>query len=307
MLEQLNEQVLSDGAHFEQSPMYQCVLLDRLLDCVNFTGNASGEGRINIYNVKKMDGKLRNYAERMLGHLKAIVWNDNSIPLLNDSANGIAPSPQMLFDYAYRLGLTWKEIPMSKCGYRKMQSERMEAIVDVGNITATYQPGHSHADTLNYELRIDGKPFVVDTGTSTYNKNQRRQYERSTIAHNCVSPAGKNSSEVWGGFRIGRRAKANIISEDVDQIVAAHDGFRKPCRRTFSMKEDAFIVEDEFEGSAVSYLFLAEGADITKVQTEGATKIEIEDVKYSTEYNRFRESKVMKIYFKNKLKYKILV
>ena len=32
---QLREQVLSDGAHYEQSPMYHCILLDRLLDCIN--------------------------------------------------------------------------------------------------------------------------------------------------------------------------------------------------------------------------------------------------------------------------------
>lgn len=33
-----------------------------------------------------------------------------------------------------------------------------------------YIPGHAHADTFNYELRIDGVPFIVDTGISTYNK-----------------------------------------------------------------------------------------------------------------------------------------
>lgn len=45
-----------------------------------------------------------------------------------------------------------------------------EAIVDVGDIRASYQPGHSHADTFNYELRIGGKPFVMDTGISTYER-----------------------------------------------------------------------------------------------------------------------------------------
>ena len=35
LLAQLDEQVLKDGAHYEQSPMYHCILLDRLLDCIN--------------------------------------------------------------------------------------------------------------------------------------------------------------------------------------------------------------------------------------------------------------------------------
>ena len=81
---------------------------------------------------------------------------------------------------------------MKECGYRKLCSTHLEAVVDVGNITATYQPGHSHADTFNYELRIDCRPFVVDTGISTYNKTARRQYERSTSAHNTVTVGNKD-------------------------------------------------------------------------------------------------------------------
>ncbi len=34
--QELKEQILPDGAHYEQSPMYHCILLDRLLDCYNF-------------------------------------------------------------------------------------------------------------------------------------------------------------------------------------------------------------------------------------------------------------------------------
>ncbi len=33
LIKELDEQILPDGAHFEQSPMYHCILLDRLLDC----------------------------------------------------------------------------------------------------------------------------------------------------------------------------------------------------------------------------------------------------------------------------------
>ena len=45
---------------------------------------------------------------------------------------------------------------------------------------ASYQPGHSHADTFNFELYIKNKPIIVDTGISTYENNQQRRYERST-------------------------------------------------------------------------------------------------------------------------------
>lgn len=289
LLAQLDEQVLKDGAHYEQSPMYHCILLDRLLDCINI----------------KSDNKLIDYAQRMMGHLESVKWGVGSLPLLNDSANGIAPTTSQLFYYAKCLGLKWKKIPMKECGYRKMLAGNMEAIVDVGNITATYQPGHTHADTFNYELHIDGKPFVVDTGISTYNKTERRQLERSTVAHNCVSPEGMNSSEVWGGFRVGKRCHTDITEDTEYLIDAVHDGFRKECRRRFEIKVSSFIVDDWYDGEAVSYIHLAEDVDEKRVKIEGALGVETKSWKYSTEYNRFIEGKVIEIRFKGHCRYTI--
>ena len=289
LMNQLKEQILPDGAHYEQSPMYHCILLDRLLDC------------INIRETKALVG----YAQKMLGHLESIIWADGTIPVLNDSANGIAPTPKQIFDYAKLIGLKWKKILMNECGYRKMLSGSMEAIVDVGNITATYQPGHTHADTFNYELHIDGKPFVVDTGISTYNKTERRQLERSTIAHNCVSPDCKNSSEVWGGFRVGKRCHVVITEDTGNVILVSHDGFGKECHRKFNIRDDSFSVEDWFDDEAVSYLHLAEGADEKRVKVEGALSVETKPWKYSTEYNRFIEGKVIEIRFKGHCRYSI--
>ena len=289
LIAQLKEQVLPDGAHFEQSPMYHCILLDRLLDCINI----------------KSDSELVGYAQRMLGHLESTACSDKTIPLLNDAANGIAPTPGQIFDYAKRLGLQWRELPLKESGYRKMFSGSLEAIVDVGNITATYQPGHTHADTFNYELRIEGQPFVVDTGISTYNKTERRQVERSTVAHNCVSVDGRDSSEVWGGFRVGRRCHTNITEDTKSVIDATHDGFEKPCRRRFGMNTDGFSVEDWYDGVAVSYIHLSEGADEKRVNIENAVSVELKPWKYSVEYNRFLEGKVIVIRFKDYLKYTI--
>lgn len=293
---QLEEQILPDGAHYEQSPMYHCILLDRLLDCINI-GLTSDDADFT--------DKLKVYAERMLGHLESVKWGVGDIPMLNDSANGIAPTTSQLFLYAKRLGLKWQKIPMKECGYRKMLAGNMEAIVDVGNITATYQPGHTHADTFNYELHIDGKPFVVDTGISTYNKTERRQLERSTVAHNCVSPDGKYSSEVWGGFRVGKRCHTEITKDTENVIEAVHDGFGKECRRKFEMKDGYFSVEDWFDGEAVSYIHLAKDADENRVKVVGALSVETKPWKYSTEYNRFIEGKVIEIRFKGHCRYTI--
>ena len=194
---------------------------------------------------------------------------------------------------------------MKESGYWKFQNEHLEAIVDVGNVTATYQPGHTHADTFSYELRIDGKPFIVDTGISTYNKTERRQDERSTEAHNAVSIDGRNSSEVWGGFRVGKRASVTLMNNKSAAIEANHNGFDKNCRRRFEINDGAFIVEDWYDGDAVSYIHLAEDVDEKRVKVEGALSIETKPWKYSTEYNRFIEGRVIEISFIGHCKYTI--
>ncbi len=309
---ELDEQILADGAHYEQSPMYHCILLDRLLDCCNFSFTNirfSGQERFNDF--------LRGKAVLMLGHLESIAYPDGTIPLLNDSANGIAPTPPLLRAYARRLGLKWEKKPMRECGYRRLKADGMEAVVDIGNITATYQPGHSHADTFNYELRLDGQPIVVDTGISTYNKTARRQYERSTAAHNTVTVDGKDSSEVWGGFRVGRRAKVQVARDEDNCLEATHNGYGRPCRRKFEMTQEGLLIEDSIDADAVSHIHLWKDEEVLsasdsevitthcRIGIKNAIKTAIKDENISTEYNRFHPAKVVDISFKGQLTYSI--
>lgn len=313
---ELDEQILSDGAHYEQSPMYHCILLDRLLDCYNISLNNirfAGQEQINAFLCKK--------AEMMLGHLENIIYENGDIPLLNDAAYGIAPTAVQLKEYAKRLDVVWKPKTLKECGYRKMKSEVMEAFIDVGNLTATYQPGHTHADTFNFELRLKGKPFIVDTGISTYDKTQRRQYERSTVAHNTVSVQGKDSSEVWGGFRVGRRAKVEILKDTNTLVEARHDGFGNKClhTRSFKMTTEGFFIYDQLScaASGCSRLHFAPHVEIISLQdntivtnmgevvTVGATQIKIIDEKVSMRYNEFNPIKVAEISFSQNLKIKI--
>lgn len=316
LINELKEQILADGAHYEQSPMYHCILLDRLLDCCNVSfNNPRFEEQLS------MNAFLREKASQMLGHLSAVAYNDLSFPLLNDSANGIAPTPRELFDYATRLSIEWGEMPMRECGCRKLCNEHIESIIDIGNITASYQPGHTHADTFNYELRIDGMPFIVDTGISTYNKTERRQYERSTKAHNTVSVDGKDSTEVWGGFRVAKRATVSVEQDESTKVKACHDGFGKGKlhHRSFEISSQSFMIKDTVANvqNAVSYIHFAPEVKIDKFENsyietsmakvfiEGAEKVEIVDDTISLEYNEFQSIKVAKISFVEEMSYTV--
>ena len=61
---------------------------------------------------------------------------------------------------------------MNDSGYRIIKNENFEILIDIGNIMASYQPGHSHADTFNFLLNYKGKEILVDSGISTYDNNK---------------------------------------------------------------------------------------------------------------------------------------
>ena len=316
LVRELKEQVLNDGCHYEQSPMYHCILLDRLLDCYNFS----------IHNERFQEQESLNkfmlqVAERMLGFLSEICYADGTYPMFNDSAEKIAPTPQEIFDYAQRLELKSRVCKLSDSGYRRMKSSTMEVFVDIGNIMASYQPGHSHADTFNYELRIYGIPFIVDTGISTYNKTTRRFYERSTVAHNTVSIGRKNSSEVWSGFRVGKQAKVSVKVDEDKQIFATHNGYGKCNRvsRLFDMLQESFVITDRVGSkNAVSYIHFAPNIDnivieedliktpLGDVRVKNFSKIELFKDCSSTEYHNLREIYVVAIHFSNECSYEIM-
>ena len=91
---------------------------------------------------------------KMLGWLSSVCFENGDIPLFNDAAFGISPSPVALFAYAKRLGLNFEKSGLSDSGYRKLVTNKFECLVDVSRVGPDYQPGHAHADTFTFELHI---------------------------------------------------------------------------------------------------------------------------------------------------------
>lgn len=228
---ELEEQILDDGAHFELTPMYHQIMFFRLLDCINLVKN-------NDFKNQELLNFLVSVACKMLSWLKNITFKNGEIPLLNDSAFGIAPSSSELFDYASRLDIKNMDLKFSESGYRKVEKDSYECVVDIGNIGPDYIPGHAHSDTFNFVVNFEDKPFIVDTGLSTYESNHRRTVERSTYSHNTVEVNKKDQSEVWGGFRVANRAKIINIEEKENKIKASHNGYKK---RVLSIQENGLL------------------------------------------------------------------
>lgn len=301
---ELNEQILDDGGHFELSPMYHQLMLYRLLDSINLLQNNH-----NSLVKESLLSFLEKKASLMLGWLKEISYNNGDIPLLNDSAKGIAPHSNKIFSYAEQLKLTTKKIDLHSSGYRKFKRENCEVVIDVGEIGASYLAGHAHADTLNFELRLNNKEFIVDTGISTYQINEQRDIERATSAHNTVVINDLNSSQVWDGFRVANRANIVDLQESKNQISGTHNGYKKDSvlhQRVFQLTEKELIIKDTLSKKVPAQYFLHFHPDITEEKirervSHEAGELTIKSYQYPLTYNKLVPAYYILIEFNKEL------
>jgi len=267
LVRELKEQVLNDGMHYERSPMYHQIILERLLDALNFAKATRDD----------LEAMIESYAVRMTG--LAMNWEDlDRIPMMQDSAYDIALTVPEVLNYSKNLlggDYPSRSNDLKDSGYRKLNSRSFSLFANVGSIGPSYQPGHAHADELNFELFYQGIPIIVDTGTSTYENNSRRYIERSTQSHNCIMVEDKNSSDVWSSFRVGKRAKVDLKKEN-PLIQAQSIGVNSNLRinRKWSITKDSFIIEDEY----LPNLFKAKGQlhfhpDISLVEAQKKTLV----------------------------------
>ncbi|MES2353821.1 MAG: alginate lyase family protein [Pseudomonadota bacterium] len=228
---EIKEQILVDGAHFELSPMYHSIILEDVLDLINL-----GRTYPSIIPDDFLDD-LRIAERRMRQWLTHLTHPDGDIAFFNDATFGIAASPAALDVYAMRLGgeiisaspegLTL--LPQS--GYVRLQRENVTLLFDTARVGPDHLPGHAHADTLSFELSWGDQRVLCNSGTSCYGTGIQRHWERSTAAHNTVVIAATDSSEIWAGFRVARRAyPMDLASGERNGILfvsAAHDGYRR--------------------------------------------------------------------------------
>lgn len=298
---ELDEQILDDGAHFELTPMYHQIMFFRLLDCINLVKN-------NDYKNQELLEFLQNKASNMLSWLENITFNNGDIPLLNDSAYEIAPTSNDLFDYASRLNIQSKKLNLTQSGYRKITLEDYECILDIGNIGPDYIPGHAHSDTFNFVINYKNKPFIIDTGLSTYETNQRRTTERSTQSHNTVEINGKDQSEVWGGFRVANRAKIIRFDEKQNSISASHDGYKKDGithTRNWIFENNKLTIKDTLTNKADAIARIHFHPNITKEMIIQSIKTNKEfsfnTYQYAPKFNTLIDAIVIEMPFETEL------
>lgn len=217
---QLTVQVLSDGGHYERAPAYHCQVLGDLIDIASLLRAAGQE----------VPAALPEAIMAMRRWLSAVLTPAGEVPLLNDGF----PVSQ---DLVARLVLGSRPPAGPLCllpetGLARATVGSWHVLADIGSPCPRELPAHAHADTLSCLVHVAGVPLLIDTGTSTYEVGAVRDRERSTGAHNTLEVDRRNSTEVWGAFRAGRRARVIGAAARVNAsarlvtVEAAHDGYR---------------------------------------------------------------------------------
>ncbi|WP_438710600.1 heparinase II/III domain-containing protein [Aquimarina muelleri] len=314
--EELKEQILKDGAHFELSPMYHQILSHRLLDSISLIKNNSWKKDVLITF-------LEEKAIVMLSWLTEVTYTNGDIPMVNDSTYNIAPQSKSLFQYAKEIGLIWEKIELNDSGYRMFSKKNYELFIDIGDVGPKYQPGHAHSDTFSFELYVKDKPIIVDPGISTYEKNELRLKERSTESHNTVKIGNQQQTQVWDGFRVAKRAKIIDIQEQKDFIEATHDGYKNLNllhTRKFYAEDSTITIKDILskKSEKEQIAFFHFHPDVKEIQIlkdeaylsneniritfgKEVEKIEEESYEYAFGFNKRKSAKKIKVFFNTRL------
>ncbi|MEO6096567.1 MAG: alginate lyase family protein [Fibrobacteria bacterium] len=255
LAEALQDQFLADGGHYELSPMYHAIVLERMLDLLNVW--PAGHSPV-----------LRTAMDRLarLG----LDWLDTMsvsgrFALFNDSCYDGAPEAAQLLEFGSRLlqreplqTVPLRELPDS--GYFRVENGPFTVLFDGGGLGPDHQLGHAQGDMLSFCLWVRGTPVLVHPGNYEYLSGPMRDYCRSTVAHNTVSLQGMEQAEWWASHRVGRRGRAKEVSAVYDsaaqsaRLSGSHTGFLRPPartvhRRTLDIGRESIAISDDLSPS----------------------------------------------------------
>jgi len=125
--------------------------------------------------------------------------------------------------------------------------------------------GHAHADTLSFELAVNGNTLLVDPGTFTYTgSKEMRDWFRSSNAHNTLTVDNQSSSVSDGPFSWKTMARSRcswwITHDRFDYVVGSHNGFNRfaePATHTRSimfLKKNYWVLRDAVESTGAHEL-----------------------------------------------------
>ncbi len=259
LCQQLQEQFSVDGCHFENSLLYQNILVKHLLDTLLILSHCTAKVTHPIIPTLKTE--LETVTRRAVTFLVQMGGDLPEPPLWGDTALDMMYAFKELYRYAQTVLNTPIEQPatgfyLSPAGYGIYRNPVELLIVDGAPLGPYYQPGHAHCDLLSFTYHFHQLPIFVDSGLGNYRETPLRDYARSMAAHNTVTVHAQPQAECWKIFRMGRRVSPGGLTQPSPNAFEgwyqhqwAPQNKRYTHVRSFRhLKKGSWIIEDVITG-----------------------------------------------------------
>jgi len=245
-------QFLSDGGHYERSPMYHSIVTTRYVTACSML--AASDHTVPTW--------LTAMTKQAVAYLRYLCPPDERIPLCNDAVFGQAFPLADCLAYADAVGFGPDGRPVrphsptrGETGYYWLNTDHGRLLVDGGPVGPPHLPGHSHNDMLSVLLWVNEQRVLTDTGVYDYGSNERRQYARSIAGHNTVQVGDREPIEIGGKYLMGARTEPTVQYEEADPTLFKgkyETATRAPASyrhdRTILAAENWWLVRDTLQG-----------------------------------------------------------
>ena len=260
LCEQIREQILTDGMHFERSFMYHKIIIEdilRLVICL----------KDNKKHIEKVS-YLTSVLKKMCDCLSSFEGEIGRTLMFNDAGDNVAKPTSALLQAVIcntnidELKDNINELPSA--GYYKYQRGKNIIIIDCGEIGPRYIPGHGQCDCLSYELFSEGKPWIVNSGTYGY-QGKLRDFFRSTQAHTTFLVDDVQQSQCWGEHRVAKRISKICVKRERDWFLGQCNYWNGTCvTRKIEFFHNCMIVNDSSDKTKriESFIHLSPEIDI---------------------------------------------
>ena len=258
LLEEIDRQILGDGGHVERSTHYQRYTLDFYL-LATLTARLAGDAEAAC--------RFAEAARRTAEFTRTMADARGRLPLLGDDDGGMlwpitgreccdvrdslalaaavlespglaawGPAEEAVWIAGSNAPAAEAQMPapgsrlFDNTGYFVARTfDGSHAVLDVGP-HGYRNGGHAHSDALSLTLSMEGRPLLIDPGTSTYTMDAGlRNLMRSTASHNTLTIDDRSQSLPAGPFHWHSTVDARTIawrsSPAFDWIEAVHDGY----------------------------------------------------------------------------------
>lgn len=274
-------QILRDGVHWEQSPMYHTEVLNCFLDTIIFAREYGVElPKEYIDNIHRM-ARVLMYWRKPNGHQPNMGDSDDThlgdmlsrcALIFGDEELKYVAEPCLDYESAWIFGEDGIEeyaaIKAKNPDFTNVFLEDSGNYIlrtDWGN-KANYLhfcneytgAGHAHMDKLHFDLSVYGKDILTDSGRYTYVPSKIRKYFKCAKSHNTITINHREFMRLgfgmWGYTHRAKTIKHNDIdTEHVSLIGGSHLGYLNFAsggvisRKILWIKPDIYILIDSMD------------------------------------------------------------